>query len=197
VVAEAGDDASGPVQGLRAMLEGRMCPNAPGLLLELLRDLPPGAAAGHLAHLHGIGVPALAKWTRLGELLHGRRAAGGEELQGLPSLDPAFSLWRDGELLRRGNRLRSLERFLENAPLALVDDLVDRGTAFPLTGEERPGWTADLGDRLPGLADAAVRPAVVDHAPRRLDDAGDRPAERGLAATGLPHQSERLPRADG
>lgn len=137
VVAASGDDAGGPAQGLRAMLEGRMCPGAPGLLLELLRDLPPGAAAGHLARLHGIGVPALAKWTRLGELLHGQREPTAEELQGLPSLEPAFSLWRDGELLRRGNRLRSLERFLENAPLSLVDDLVDRGTAFPLGGRER------------------------------------------------------------
>ncbi|MFL1375861.1 MULTISPECIES: hypothetical protein [unclassified Nocardiopsis] len=137
VLAEAGDGESGPAQGLRGMLEGRMCPNAPRLFLELLRDLPPGAAAGHLAHLHGIGVPALRKWTRLGEMLHGRREPSTEELQGLPSLDPAFSLWRDGELLRRGKKLRSLERFLENAPLTLVDDLVDQGTAFSLSGQER------------------------------------------------------------
>lgn len=146
---------------MRDLLEGRLCPGAPRLLLELLEVLPPDSAAGYLNRLHVIGVPALTRWTRVGRMLSKGQEISAEELQDLPSLTPALSLWRDSELLRRGRKLRSLPKFLAHAPLALVDDLLDRGAAVPFTGKERSDEQENLyllGRRSPAeLTDDQVR----------------------------------------
>lgn len=132
------DADEGPVpRELRKLLAERMCPGAPMLLMRALMGLPPDTAITHLEELHEIGASALTRWTRVGVMLAAGERNTAAELKDLPPHTPALSLWRDSELLRRGNKLRSLERFLERAPLTLVDDLIDRGTAFPFTGTER------------------------------------------------------------
>lgn len=135
IVEEA--DGGPDLGALRNLLSGRMCPGAPRLLLRSLQALPPASAITHLGRLHEIGVPALTRWTRIGVMLAAGERNTARDLQALPSHTPAFSLWRDSELLRRGKKLRRPAQFLERAPLPLVDDLVDQGTDFPFTGTER------------------------------------------------------------
>lgn len=143
-VEEAGESGGQAAQSLRDLLESRVCPSAPHLLLQLFQALPADSAVGYLKRLHGIGVPALKRWTGMGCMLSPDAENPYKDLQELPSLSLDFGLWRDSELLRQGRRLRSLPRFVERAPLALVDDLLDLGAKLPLSGEERADHQENL-----------------------------------------------------
>lgn len=202
------DAGEGPAQReLQKLLAERMCPGAPELLMRALKDLPPDIAITHLEELHEIGASALTRWTRVGVMLAAGERNTAAELKDLPSHTPALSLWRDSELLRRGNKLRSLERFLERAPLTLVDDLIDQGTAFPFTGTERADaqenryllarrfperLTEEQLDELDWPEESWRRRLLQDPSHEIPDDAPARIADLAAVASGDPQALTRL-----
>ncbi|WP_150252391.1 hypothetical protein [Nocardiopsis deserti] len=144
VILEAGPSGGDAAEKLSALIDDKLCPEAPRALLELLGNLPPETGILHVARLHALRVPQVARFGQAAAMLAGEAEPHARVLRGLPYLSPALNLWRDVELLALGEKVRSLERFLEQAPLSLVDDLLDRNPAVPLSGEERDDQAENL-----------------------------------------------------
>ncbi|WP_017586969.1 hypothetical protein [Nocardiopsis ganjiahuensis] len=150
---EAAILAVGPSGGetagkLSVLLDGKLCPEAPRVLLELLGKLPPDIGVLHLARLHEIGVPQVAESGHAAALISGRVEPTEQALRKLQDFSPELDLWRDAELLRLGAKPKSPERFLAHAPLVLIDDFLDGDPSVSLTGGER----TDGGENLYLLA---------------------------------------------
>jgi hypothetical protein len=156
-VGESQGSGGRAARGLKELLEDRSCPGAPRLLLELLQDLPPDSAAGYLVRLHEAGVDGLGDAARYAAVLTTAEPISAQTLQDLPGTPFEAGLWRDAQLVLRGQHPSSWGSFVAGAPLSLVDDLLDReGPTAPVRGE-------DGADRTPYLL-ARSRPAELDDA---------------------------------
>nr|WP_218909778.1 hypothetical protein [Nocardiopsis sinuspersici] len=146
---EAAILAAGPRDGetaekLSALLDGKLCPEAPRVLLELLERLPPKVGVLHLARLHEIGMPQVAKSGRVAVLISGQTEPTTWALRKLPDVSLNLDLWRDAELVRLGETPKTLDRFLAHAPLALVEDLLDGDPSLPVAAGERADGRENL-----------------------------------------------------
>lgn len=121
----AGSSGGETAENLSVLLDGRLCPEAPRLLLELLGKLPPKIGVLHLARLHEIGVPRVAESGRVAALISGQTEPTTQVLHKIRDTAPSLNLWRDAELVRLGAKPKTPDHFLAHAPLALVDDLLD------------------------------------------------------------------------
>jgi hypothetical protein len=144
----AGSSGGETAENLSVLLDGRLCPEAPRLLLELLRKLPPKVGVLHLARLHEIGVSQVAESGRVAALISGQAEPTAQVLHKIQDISPDLNLWRDAELVRLGAKPKTLAHFLAHAPLALVDDLLDGDPSVSPLGGER----ADVQENLYLLA---------------------------------------------
>lgn len=156
-VEEAGEGGGQAAQGLRDLLEGRLCPGAPGQLLRLLQCVPPNSGVEYLVRLHAIGVAAVGHVSEHALALAEPGAVSVQSLRELPRLAPEVDLWRDAQLVMRGWRPKSWGSFVAGAPLSLVDDLLDRENGE--TGQPRVGQ--DRGDAENRYLLARSRPAEL------------------------------------
>jgi hypothetical protein len=133
----AGSSGGETAENLSVLLDGRLCPEAPRLLLELLGKLPPKIGILHLARLHEIGVPRVAESGCVAALISGQAEPTAQVLHKIRDTSPNLNLWRDTELVRLGAKPKNPDRFLAHAPLALVDDLLDGDPSVSPPGGER------------------------------------------------------------
>lgn len=144
----AGSSGGETAEKLSVLLDGRLCPEAPKMLLELLGRLPAKVGVLHLARLYEIGVPQVAESGGVAALISGQVEPTARALRRLQNFSLNLRLWRDAELVRLGEKPEAIDDFLARAPLALVDDLLDRDPSVSPSGGER----ADEGENLYLLA---------------------------------------------
>lgn len=137
VILAAGSSGGETAEKLSTLLDGKLCPEAPRVLLGLLGRLPPKVGVPHLARLHEIGIPQVAESGRAAALISGQVEPTAWTLRKLQDVSFDLNLWRDAELVRLGEKPEALDRFLAQAPLALVDDLLDGGPSVPVAAGER------------------------------------------------------------
>lgn len=186
IVASSAGQGGAAEEALGRLLEGEPCPDAPHLLVELITTLTPSVGADYLAQLHDLKVPMVAAAGPAARLLAAPDGADSDQLAAMQAGTPSLRLWRDTELVSRGLQPLDLPLFVAHAPLAAVDDLIERHQVVrPEHWAERP------------FAERCYLHARID--PQPLTEAelieADWPAEverRSLVrvANGVPHEDD-------